>query len=85
MACFLRRLSHLDMDSFRGITSLALISGSDKFSRNLHLSYTNQAGLPGCTFLQYLNVVSKCFGITLELIDTLRDQLGSSLKVRVLG
>ena len=82
MACFLQRLSHLDIDSCRGVTSLALTSGASKLSPDIQLISPNQAGLAGCTFLHYLNV-SKCPAITLESIDTLVEKLGSTLKVDI--
>ena len=80
MTCFLQRLCHLDIDSCRGVTSVALTDGSNKMSPDIQLIPPNRAGLPGCIFLNYLNV-SKCLGISFESIDALVKKVGPCLKV----
>ena len=84
MACFLQRLSHLDIESCHRVTSLALTSGSNKLPSNAQLIFPNKEGLLGCTFLQYLNV-SKCPRVTLESLDALVEKYGPSLKVHILN
>ena len=86
IACCLKRLVYLDIESSYKVTStaLSLTSGCDRL---VHLQPTkswcpNPEGLGGCKFLRYLNV-SRCPEISIVAVDALLDKLGSPLNVRV--
>jgi hypothetical protein len=86
IACCLKRLVHLDIESSHHVTSTALTitSGCDKFV-GLQPNgwwHPNPNGLAGCKFLRYLNV-SRCPEIHTVAIDILLDKLGSALKVQI--
>lgn len=86
MACYLQRLSHLNIESCEGIRSLAMSFNDIKEEQISVSSYfgalnpPNQFGLPGCKLLQYLNV-SNCVGMTMNSIATFIRAFGKNLKV----
>ena len=87
MACFLQRLTHLNIESCQGIGSIALPYDDIKLNKTSPSSYyevlnpPNLAGLPGCKLLQYLNV-SNCIGMTVDSIERFVRAFGRLLKVR---
>ena len=87
MACFLQRLTHLNIESCQGIGSMALSYDDIKLNKTSTSSYyevlnpPNLAGLPGCKLLQYLNV-SNCIGMTVDSIERFVRAFGRLLKVR---
>ena len=86
IACCLKRLVHLNIESCYNVTStaLSLTSGCDTLvglQPNSHWS-PNSKGLSGCKFLRLLNI-SKCTEISIVAVDALLDILGPSLKIKM--
>ena len=86
IACCLKRLVHLDMESCFNVTStaLTLTSGCDALVGLLSSStwYTNTKGLSGCKLLRFLNI-SKCPQISPIAAEALSDILGPSLRIKM--
>ena len=86
IACCLKRLIHLDIESSFNVTSLAITptSGSDQLVDLIPIKswFPNPHGLAGCRFLRFLNV-SRCPEISLLAIDALLEKIASPLKVKM--
>ena len=84
IACCLKRLIHLDVESSYEVTSTALASGCEILSALQldNLYFSNPSGLRGCTFLRYLNV-SRCPEINFMAIDALVEKIGPFLRVKM--
>ena len=88
LACYLQRLSHLNIETCKGISSIALSFNDVKINDGAVSSYfkslnpPNQSGLPGCKLLQYLNV-SNCTGMTIDSIETFVRAYGKFLNVSI--
>ena len=86
LACYLQRLSHLNIESCKGISSIAESFNDIKLTEAFVSSYfeslnpPNQSGLPGCKLLQYLNI-SNCTGMTINSIETFVRAYGKFLNV----
>ena len=86
IACCLKRLVHLDIESCFNVTStaLTLTSGCDALVGLLSTSkwFTNTNGLSGCKLLRFLNI-SKCPKISPIAAEALFDILGPCLRIKM--